>query len=687
MSNEIYFRRANTIIVNNDSSVINFAEVASFDANLRKLGYTLSGDLADSLLHAPVEEIVAIHNEIINTAKELKGVRNYRPMYPKFPKQVMEADEAELYINAILHYFGDAIGVRITPEYATLGRPVLEFDGFEVIKLGSNVEFQKLMGSLLASKSAFSEADRNDINALSDEDFSLSAAHVVSFQNRENKAFYLAQTLKREFVFNGTIVDTATDILRLAVAMSDGNISLTENTKFRSFKRSERRLLLGLLDGLKNPVEDMLRNAQAWKRLGERLHPSEYVQFPVASLSFQAVRENGSFESFNARVENALVNRNYILAVELVKTRPGEFARRLDHLLRTSINPNELLSTFASVASKVSPTVLIQLKNQFNNRDGKRVFFPKGSIAKMQIIEDERADIPESVRQAVVDICNAALVGVFFDRAPLGKVYVDEDLKKVAIPFGQRSASGAIKTLGRGSRLPLDSSNTLRFFIWWKDIDSDDYYSSNRVDIDLSAVALDESFNKAFDITYYNLRDGGAVHSGDITSAPDGGSEFIDIDISKAVANGARYIAMTLHSYTGQSFADIPECFAGFMQRSDPDSGEIYDPRIVTNKVDVTAKSRAATPFIFDLVTGEAIWVDLTMMVQVGYSNVHNSKRTITDVVDAMVNLTPPNLYDLFTLHGLARGELVDRDEADTVYSLDGDVTPFDSEVILSEYL
>lgn len=692
MNNEIYFRRATKIVALKSTSGKEFAAVAAFDANLRKLGYALSGDLAVALMDSTIYYIAKVHNEVIAAAKEIKGVRDYRPMYPNFPRQVMEASEAELYINAIVHYWSvyGVGGEGLLPVYDKLARPELQFDDskYKVVNLGSQSDFEHLMGDLVASKSAFSETDRNDIASLGEGDFVMAVSYVKEFKNRENKAYVAAQVLNRGFSVDGILFDTATDVLRLAVALSDGDISLAEDSKFRNFKRSERRFLMDKLDFVTDPTEDMLRYPAQWKRLGERLHPGEFTQFPTAQAGFAAVRENSKFQGFNAKVENLLTDNNIGGAVQLLKTRPGEFARRLDHVLRleTDIRQPQVLRNFAEVATKTSPTVLVQLRNQMLNREGKRVFFPKGSVAKMQIIKDDRPELSEKLRMNVARTCSEALIAQFRDRDKLGKVYVDEGLRKIAIPFGQRSASGGVKTLGRGSRLPLDASTgVLRFFIWWKNAEIDGYYNT---DIDLSAVVLDENFGSVFDITYYNLREQGAVHSGDITNAPNGASEFIDIEIDKIKAQGGRYVAMTLHSYSGQNFHDMPEVFAGFMERQDLDSGEIYEPKTVVNKVDVMANSRSATPFIFDLETGEAVWVDLTMKVSGYYSNVASSKRTITDVVDAMVNLTPPNLYDLFTLHSIARGEQApSRGEADVVYALDGDVTPFDTGDILANYL
>jgi len=100
----------------------------------------------------------------------------------------------------------------------------------------------------------------------------------------------------------------------------------------------------------------------------------------------------------------------------------------------------------------------------------------------------------------------------------------------------------------------------------------------DRTDLDLSALTLDHNSNFKTFIAYFNLKELGGYHSGDITSAPDGVSEFIDIEISKFLNTGIRYVLMSVNSYTNQPYCDLPICFAGFMIRQFPNSGEIYDP-------------------------------------------------------------------------------------------------------------
>jgi hypothetical protein len=123
-------------------------------------------------------------------------------------------------------------------------------------------------------------------------------------------------------------VATATDVLRLAVALSDGEVSLAEPAKFRRLSRAERRLLLELLEECPNRVEDMLRFVEPWKRLGERLHPGEYrARFPQSVAAFDVVRNDLPFATFRNRVEGALKVKDVPGALTLLEARPGELAR------------------------------------------------------------------------------------------------------------------------------------------------------------------------------------------------------------------------------------------------------------------------------------------------------------------------------------------------------------------------
>jgi hypothetical protein len=259
---------------------------------------------------------------------------------------------------------------------------------------------------------------------------------------------------------------------------------------------------------------------------------------------------------------------------------------------------------------------------------------------------------------------------------------VDEALSEYVVPFSQRSASKALRTLVRGSRLPLpEGCDTLRFFIWWKN-------GRERTDIDLSASLFDADFRYLDVLSYYNVKGFGGVHSGDIVDAPDGASEFIDVSLKRLRKGGVRYVVMTLNSYTEQPFRDLPECFAGWMAREKPGSGEVYEPRTVQDRLDVTADTRIAVPLLVDVVEQKVVWCDLALRNTAGlWNNVEANKGGITMALRALVGIRKPNLYDLFCLHARARGRRVSRPaDADTVFSV-AEGTPFRLEEIAADYL
>ena len=205
----------------------------------------------------------------------------------------------------------------------------------------------------------------------------------------------------------------------------------------------------------------------------------------------------------------------------------------------------------------------------------------------------------------------------------------------------------------------------------------------------MSALALDTDSGFKTTIAYYNLKDIGGYHSGDITSAPDGASEFIDIEISKFLKSGIRYVLMSVNSYTNQPYCDLPICFAGFMIRQFPNSGEIYEPLTVENKFDLTANTRIAIPIIIDLYERKVIWTDLSLMGDPSTNNnVHNNLSSVTIINKSMTTLTKPNLFDLFKLHIAARGERTfDIKEANTIFAIDNGIKPSDIDILVSEYL
>ena len=334
---------------------------------LRALGYRLS-DPARAALTRP-EQAWAL----VNAAARLTSgspAADYRPFYPDFPLQVRTASEATLLVNAALHYLGDVVGVRILPDYRPSPREPLPGDDGALTELGlaTAQNLERIVADLIAQATPFSAQDRADLTAL--RDFGPEAAPHVAV--KENLAVLTVTFPDLDF---SDSYRTVTDVLRLAVALAGGDVSLAEPCRFPSFSRAQRRRLLGLLDAVgqaqdsRDSAEEMARRCERWKRLARHLRPGDYARrFPRATKLLHQVASGDAEAGFTSRLEEALARRDVDGALSLLSARPGVFARRLNHLLRLCADEaarERVVAEFARVAPEVALPVLVRLWEYF----------------------------------------------------------------------------------------------------------------------------------------------------------------------------------------------------------------------------------------------------------------------------------------------------------------------------------
>lgn len=658
-------------------------EVLTLNANMMRLGYMMSKDLFDKMSTISKTKIEELGKDIINTLKELKGDDvSYIPMYPNFPKQVMESTEFELYFNAILHYW--TFGYW-KPEYEKEIRAfAVESINYREIGVATLEDYKNIFSMVAQSNESISAYDKKVLEFFLNKEVNFNIPEVIP--HKENMCV-IAGMLMNKGKDITPFVKTATDVLRICTYLSDGDISLATNTKFKSLPRKQRKYLVGILENVITE-EDIKRHKNKWVKLAHNLHVGDYSDKVYDIVN--KPRENKPMHNIYTDIEQYIKNGEYVKASGLLTKRPGDFARKLDYLLRSVPTKDARLiaDKFFDVIDRVSTRVLMQLLGHFRGRDAdrKRVVFPKGNVNKAQFIKPLGEEISNEIINSIIDDIILTLITRFKSFKDLGRVYIDSAMKECPVPAQMRSASNAIDVVGRGTRIPMtDDKNTIRLFIYWVGLD-----------IDLSASFHADNFDYMGYVSWTALRDGEgedclSCHSGDITRAPNGASEFIDVDIEKALNKGYRYIVMNVFVYTGELFSEHETCYAGWMMRSNPNSNEIYDPATVENKLDLTMDSRNAIPVVFDLQERKVIWVDLAThhSTQVNGNSVESNKANINNVLEAVCTLdNKPTLYDLFSIHGTARGEVVtDREDADIVFAWDGDITPKDISVINSEYL
>lgn len=674
------------------------ALVVSGLKNVQALGFTFSKELIEKAFHFTRDEFTAFYSFLIPALKELVGADvTYNPMYPNFPQQVAEASDIELFINAIVHYW--SFGTLI-PEYEKNERlPLIDDNKMAVLSVGSHDDLMTIFTNLVESKTSISEQDKEDIETiiLACPDYTTYFPDTIPL--KENVAFVGKLIIEKAPIKSADSISkyfkTATDVLRLVTALSDGDISLASKTKYRNLRRVERRMIMDLLTGCGNITEDLFRYQYEWIRVAEILHPFEYkkAKYSNVNAAFNTLRNEKKPLMFAGKVQAAITAKDMREAATLLKARPGEFARQLDKLIRDADNPNYIVNCFKEVATEISTPVLLQVRQHFigrmeNDNQPVRVFFPKGNLAKAMVIRNELPKINSNVCKNVARICREALIEQYKEKDFLGKVYIDEDFKNYLVPFSQRSASKAVKTIVRGSKLPIkEDAAAVRGFIWWTNTDKTrnswdaGNYCKGRVDIDLSATIYDENWQYVDRVSYTQLRSAKyrAYHSGDITNGGnvngDGVAEFIDVEIDAVAKNAGRYIVFQVYSYTQQHFSTLPNCRFGWMEREDVNSGEIFEPQTVEMKIDLTADSTVAIPVIFDCVERKFIWCDMNLQNASSRfygNNLESNLHGVTATCYGLTHLNKANIYDLIMMNAIARGSIVtDRNEADIIFSND----------------
>ncbi|WP_116215141.1 MXAN_6230/SCO0854 family RING domain-containing protein [Streptomyces olivoreticuli] len=545
--------------------------------------------------------------------------------------------------------------------------------------------------TLLRRAGALSPQDADDLEAfLAVRDRTDVSWLPQTVPGRETKARVLAWLLADPAAYEVTLpaatalVDTATDVLRLLAVLSGGDAGLVDVPRLAAVPRPLRRALLAALDRLDPALvaEDMRRHPRLWKHAAERLHPFEYARrYPNAALAVAALRDlRLSDDSLSARirataedlpsadasgarvrvrdwpgrVEAALAAADAEAAVALLARRPGELLRRLDHLLRlagkdstdkdSKDSTETVLSALATAVPRVSPAVLLSTLGEIRTRSRKgrdRVFFPKGGNAKAHIAPDERVLLTDDVVERVV----AVLTGEVLRRAgTLEKTelaVIDAALDGVVAPFTERTASRSLVTLPRGSELPVPAGRTVRLFLHWTESET-----SGRADLDLSLAMFDAEWEHVGTCDYTNLRHGhdAAVHSGDLTSAPapQGASEFVDLDLDRLGATGVRYLVAVVFSFNSVAFDDLAEAFSGLMVRDEPGgTGPVFDPRQVEQRFDLTGRAHACVPMVVDVADRTMRWLDVVK----GVTGTHHAVHRHSDDLAALGR----GLTDLFT--------------------------------------
>ncbi|MEU4382622.1 hypothetical protein [Micromonospora echinofusca] len=640
------------------------------DAALLDVGFSASRALLEhigALAPAPAMDLAAT---VVAAVRELVGDHvQHNAYFIGFPDDVPDTIEfwADRLRAAVLTGGGTASDAQLRDAVASGGVNLLDLpaygtyqhtwaellaahddlisaagDRVTVLRLGDvvDVEAERLYLALAGSATPHGEADLAILSELAVS--CVDGAQPAEIPVRENRAVLngIRLVLGRPLVG----VDTTTDVLRLACQVSGGDASLVAPTRFRAFRRPERRMLLAALDEVvgASPAKlaDVVRHAERWKRLGERLHPHEYGQWPHAQAVFAVARGERPVRTIAGRAEAAIRAGAVGRAASVLSAAPGLLLRSADRLLRLA-PPAERTAVVESVTgalASASGRVLLSLREHVDNRltpASARLYASRSRNA--WVGPDERLPLPAGLVAELSSLLDAEISARLPElERPL---VVDPEVLDVALPLSGKAAEGGFAVLPRGSRAVV-SGELLRFFTYWRQ-------NSRRTDYDLSVLLLDDGFHSAGQVSWTNYHHDGVVHSGDITEAGNGATEFVDVPLTV----GGRYVVPQVNIYAGESFDEVAESMFGYQTRARDQLGAPFDARTVRARSHLRGQGRVALPMVF--VRGEhgwqAVWLHLYLRGRPSFNRVEGNTFTTADRVRALLerrHLTVSYLVD-----------------------------------------
>ena len=726
--NSIALRHFNGIYIakntnNNINETLSIEELATLIKKFEGYGYIFSKELAIAISKEERNVIIDKLKAVIKVIEDFKSDKNYTVFYKNFPDEVINMSEVDLYINQILHYWigylpsnsENIIKEDVEPSKLVKARELNLIDD-EMI--------EKLFIDLLSSNVTLSEQYLDDVCVLTNNKSIKELEKYMEYiQMKETLTTVSSYILKKEGVLIGNF-KTATDILRLIAKISGDELN-NKHIHFAYFSRTELSQLMTKLENLQNPMPDIKRYSKPWhtffKLYAKKINFNKFpkvrkaVDMLFGDISYITERGkiNKQINRLPAMSEEELDNfvKEYIVFY-------GDYVREILSLLnKAKENQYEkLLLGLENCLTKVNTRILFQLYDRIINLKAKDKTVPRlvNSKGKWRRLK-ESISLSDELLNRVLQIVEDGIKTQLKEKENLGKVFIDEDYKNIMLTTSEKDSNVSLRPMTRGSRIKFNpNAEVLRFFVAWKNLDEKTLKELNttyskldektlkeltpmysRVDVDLSALTFNENLEFNDVVAYYNQKKSGFAFSGDITNAPEGALEYIDVfDLERLKKKGNRYILMQIRSYNGYTFEEINSVYAGVMELTSIEAKEkknMYSTAI-TEGFQIVSSERTTNTILVDLKKFEYIWLDMNMdsyKLDI-FQNALNYEEIpyLNDMLRYFSRKQYVTMYDLLKLNADVRGVLTkNKKEADVIFEKVDNKNNLALANILSNYL
>ena len=535
---------------------------------LLAVGYTLAP--ADVLKLARCPDA----GEFVSRIREYAGDVKAKPMYPDFPNQVMDMDEAVFRFHQLVHYlttYGleQIEGTEVTRGWLPEVQDTEKTEPDETLLAAKTLalidEADKYVipyGKILTKTERMTDKEVMMISEccrqLTPEQ--LCSVTVTFKQNLLivfNTVFTSELSREDKLVCLHTLCQHTGDVWKcMDYALTRANYH---------FRTSQKRLLVKLFETY--PLGDFRENLCLSNKKAERtllmlkyIDFNEYARKKGFAQSVTMFRE-GRIRSWEAGAK-FLVEGRRPEALKLYSERPGMMLRHMTYQLRSGYDPSNIYNALLPQADKLKTQTLVSLVSFFSNIAWKD---PAHGA------EAGRLEEASVIRNMLLPILGRRLAA---NDTPIKgrKVYIDMpgfDLKMSEVRTTNKSSEGGYIRSGLAYKIP-EEIKRIRFFVYWND--------ENRVDVDLHGSVLSNE-NKRLGIGWNaDFRNGALVFSGDITHSD--AAEYIDIDFELAKET-VREVTVNIHLFSGYpTFGEIDECFVGAMAvEKTGEEVKLYDPK------------------------------------------------------------------------------------------------------------
>ena len=613
LNNKIVFKA-------NDHSCFD-AKIVSIQAQVMVYGYMFDEQCLTMMEYMSDEDIAKYCSELSEYLGNTYGDGEFNSLFADFPATVLNMDVRTFYTGQILHYLtGGLIPMNNEPGSEKCNSFLSSFthEDYQLIRLANTSIMCDLCKDICSAQQSLTSYDKDVVLYFCNNVLDLPGDIDIQAIIPENIPFKETLCMLASNGFSSP--KTTTDVLRVAVYMSGGDITLATPCKFKKFSRSERRLVMSLLEnvlkGFGNNQEDLYAEMKTylgpWIRIGEIIHPGNEKRYPYVKDAFRILRNESKYiKTYEYYLNEAYKIKDLDYMLSLLEKRPGKFARNIDWILRTRDSYDDqmkVINSFNKVIDKVSLKVIYELIEYYNKRNedfftGSRSVFLKG--ARKSTFIKKLDTINEDIRQIMLSNLNVALLKAFSEKdSLLGKAVIIEDkLSNIMLPTNMRSMNIAPGQQTRGTKIPLTPTNdVLRLYVHWKD-------PNGIYDLDLSTALYDSDINLKDTLSwnsncklYDNNGNIMCVFSGDVRHNIGNSAEYIDISVSRAKEYGIRYVVGLVSDFDCGGFNNM-DAWAGVMFRDKfgTPGEKTWAPETVANGFKITSKCNNIIMSIVDL--------------------------------------------------------------------------------------